>query len=382
VTTLVCALVGVQGNAFAVDVDENKFVDHLKDAIKTKNENTIMCDARELQLFLARKGDNTWLESSTEDVKKLKKGEKTDLIEALTREENALDGECGLEEVLDGMPRLKTKQIHVLVVVPQQEQVQVQPSLWLVSGSVENALNTKGVRSRLYRLAGSYLGCYDPEHRIGDQIQALWYDGTALRVHVLFTESMYLIAFESWCEFGVLLLYEGRDALLFENALQEERMTPVSPLNGQVLTVKVSTVSRDAGGLQRIFTGDYAPQETESPQDTMSFLSATTSVVDVLTDEFKYQRIENETWFGPLGKAQSCHLMSREHCRKYATYHKYDNDKSNRLALSAEMHGWYDALTVSVPVMNIRVESVSSGPALNDRFEVSVWIRAIWVGLC
>jgi len=375
VTTLVCALVGVQGNAFAVDVDENKFVDHLKDAIKTKNENTIMCDARELQLFLAREGDGKWL----------------DAADALTLDGN---GHPGGFEKMDPTLWIKNGryfgsnfepnegEIHVLVVVPQQEQVQVQPSLWLVSGSVENALNTKGVRSRLYRLAGSYLGCYDPEHRIGDQIQALWYDGTALRVHVLFTESMYLIAFESWCEFGVLLLYEGRDALLFENALQEERMTPVSPLNGQVLTVKVSTVSRDAGGLQRIFTGDYAPQETESPQDTMSFLSATTSVVDVLTDEFKYQRIENETWFGPLGKAQSCHLMSREHCRKYATYHKYDNDKSNRLALSAEMHGWYDALTVSVPVMNIRVESVSSGPALNDRFEVSVWIRAIWVGLC
>ncbi|KAJ0395985.1 hypothetical protein ATCC90586_000004 [Pythium insidiosum] len=123
--TLVCALVGVKGNAFAVDIDASKSVDHLKKAIKKKKENDLKAiDADKLQLFLAKKGGDTWLESSTDDVKKLKKGEKTALIEALTHEDNELQGEFGLQKVLKDMPEPKTKQIHVLVVVPEADQEQ------------------------------------------------------------------------------------------------------------------------------------------------------------------------------------------------------------------------------------------------------------------
>ncbi|KUF83787.1 hypothetical protein AM588_10000602 [Phytophthora nicotianae] len=97
---LFCALVGVKGNAFSVTIDASESVDDLKKAIKKEKENKIKCDADELQLFLAREGDEN-------DVKKLKKGEKTALIEALTHEGHALDGEFGLEEVLEGMPEPK-----------------------------------------------------------------------------------------------------------------------------------------------------------------------------------------------------------------------------------------------------------------------------------
>jgi hypothetical protein len=95
-------------------------VDDFKKAIKKEKENKIKCDADEFHLYLARKGD-TWHESSTDDVKKRKKGEKTALIEALTHEDNELDGEFGLEDTgtLEGMPIPKTKQIHVLLVVPE-----------------------------------------------------------------------------------------------------------------------------------------------------------------------------------------------------------------------------------------------------------------------
>ncbi|KAG4038705.1 hypothetical protein PC123_g25738 [Phytophthora cactorum] len=44
--------------------------------------------------------DGAWLESDSEDVKKLKKGEKTVAIEALTSEEKELQGESGLQKVL------------------------------------------------------------------------------------------------------------------------------------------------------------------------------------------------------------------------------------------------------------------------------------------
>eukprot|EP00644_Phytophthora_capsici_P015141 jgi/Phyca11/511091/fgenesh2_kg.PHYCAscaffold_75_\ len=51
---LFCAIVGVAGSAFSVEVGEDQTVDDLKDAIKVKNDD-IKCPARELQLFLAKK---------------------------------------------------------------------------------------------------------------------------------------------------------------------------------------------------------------------------------------------------------------------------------------------------------------------------------------
>ncbi|KAG6969864.1 hypothetical protein JG688_00005139 [Phytophthora aleatoria] len=47
----------------------------------------------------------------------------------------------------------------------------------------------------------------------------------------------------------------------------------------------------------------------------MDSSSTSTSIVDMATDEFKHQRIESEEWFGDMGKAPSCRLMSKEHCR-------------------------------------------------------------------
>ncbi|KAI9914192.1 hypothetical protein PsorP6_005994 [Peronosclerospora sorghi] len=119
-------------------------------------------------------------------------------------------------------------------------------------------------------------------------------------------------------------------ALDFDAAFKNEPRTVFSLLYDKVIETSVD----------HIF-------QTESSQDTMSSTIPKSSVVDVTTDEFKYQRLEREEVFGPLGRAQSCHLMSREHCRKYSIYQKYDNDKSKRLALSPEIHGWYDALTVT-----------------------------------
>ncbi|KAG3157143.1 hypothetical protein PI126_g8448 [Phytophthora idaei] len=52
-----------------------------------------------------------------------------------------------------------------VVKVPRQEALQA--GLWLVSGSIDNALDTKGIRFRVYRLAGAYLGYCDPVRRIG-----------------------------------------------------------------------------------------------------------------------------------------------------------------------------------------------------------------------
>ncbi|KAG3221872.1 hypothetical protein PC129_g7404, partial [Phytophthora cactorum] len=95
---LFCAIVGEAGSVFPVDIDAGQSVGDLKDAIKAKKPNKITCDADELQLFLAKTDDGAWLSSLTEDVKKLKKGEKTVFIEALTQEEQELQAEDPLED--------------------------------------------------------------------------------------------------------------------------------------------------------------------------------------------------------------------------------------------------------------------------------------------
>ncbi|KAL7999992.1 hypothetical protein Plhal703r1_c23g0097491 [Plasmopara halstedii] len=115
---LFCAIVDTPGAAFSVRVDESDTVDDLKDAIKAKNPATVKCDVKDLRLFLAKKG-GAWLPSSTEDVKKLKKGVKTALIEALTEEDQELQAEDPLNDVLSGMDPPLPRQIHVLVVAPQ-----------------------------------------------------------------------------------------------------------------------------------------------------------------------------------------------------------------------------------------------------------------------
>ncbi|EEY53066.1 Crinkler (CRN) family protein [Phytophthora infestans T30-4] len=113
---LFCCIVGVAGSAFSVEVNEGTTVDDLKDEIARKQKYDFA--ASKLQLFLAKAGGNAWLSNLTEDVKKLKKGEKTALVESLTQGEDELQGENPISECLEGMDPPEVKQIHVLVVAP------------------------------------------------------------------------------------------------------------------------------------------------------------------------------------------------------------------------------------------------------------------------
>ncbi|CAI5712886.1 unnamed protein product [Peronospora destructor] len=112
--SLMCALVK-EGRVVLVDIDSNKLVGHLKEAIKKENSVTIQGPALELQLFLAKGTDGKWLSSHSEPVKKLKKGEKTAHIQALMEEDEELQSEDVLEDVLYGMNSPSPCQIHILV---------------------------------------------------------------------------------------------------------------------------------------------------------------------------------------------------------------------------------------------------------------------------
>ncbi|RMX64602.1 hypothetical protein KXD40_002085 [Peronospora effusa] len=102
--TLLCAFVGTKGSVFPVHIDASQSVGHLKDAIKMDNQRRITCDANDLQLYpaktkigTAKTEDGKWLSSSTEDVKKLKEGEKTSHVVELTKEGRELQGEDSVD---------------------------------------------------------------------------------------------------------------------------------------------------------------------------------------------------------------------------------------------------------------------------------------------
>jgi len=240
------------------------------------------------------------------------------------------------------------KEIHVLVELPEAA-AGVEPMrrsvFWLVTGSVENALHTRGVRSRIYRIADAELGYYDPTNVFADdKVQAFWYANNDLQIHVLFEEKMH--------------------ALYFQSRLNAEFITiPITSFVSQVRCPKDQ---------QRIFSRDYVADDSESPQETMSSIPTEFSVIDTDNPVFKYQRIEADGFFGPYGKAESAHLISKSHCLRFKSYNKYDDDDNNRLALSREMHGAYDKLNFDFPVVNMEVVSVSHGPVMDNRFKVEL----------
>eukprot|EP00644_Phytophthora_capsici_P001157 jgi/Phyca11/129685/e_gw1.86.155.1 len=60
---LFCAIAGIAGSVFLVEIEEALEVDDLKNAIQKEKPLTITCDAHQLQLFLAKKDDGkgAWL---------------------------------------------------------------------------------------------------------------------------------------------------------------------------------------------------------------------------------------------------------------------------------------------------------------------------------
>ncbi|CAI5718891.1 unnamed protein product [Peronospora destructor] len=328
-----CLILGVSGSAFSVIIEEWKTVALLKKAIKVEKANDYKdVDADKLHLFAAKTVDDKWLASSTED------------------------GEDYISDLLAGMETPEGRQIHMLVVV--SEQAQTQTRLWLVSGFIENALDTKGIRCFLYRLASSRLGCYDPARRIGDKDVAFWYEDNRLCIHVLFKTE--------------------KAARKFGNDLNAGPHTLGSPLSGQAITCQLTRVEAVSTELQRIKCTDYDPHESDSPQNTLSSVSLSTSrsLLDPLRDEFFCMRIKHKWLFIPYGKVESCHLLSKKQCNdnKRQVGH-YDRDPNNRLALSRGMHRFYYGLSLDIPIVNTLAVSVEKTPSFGSRYKVEVLVK-------
>ncbi|OQS04320.1 Crinkler (CRN) family protein [Thraustotheca clavata] len=335
-----CVVLG-KGRPFPIEIDADKTVGILKDKIKEKKPNAIRCDADELELYC--------VDGLTQNVQGLFDFNGSTVHDLSAKLLNDFSGST--TKMVETFPLSSYLQlsdssvgrIHVLVTVSADT---LAPSVfWVVNGSVENALDVKGVRSRLYRLADLNLGYYDPNHP-----DAFVYEGNKLMLHILFETK--------------------ENALIFDTKFRDERITIGSPLNNLTILSNVNHASRPSNefNLRRINYEDYNPRDSDSPQETMSQISS--SSISFAINELK------ESSFGFMGKAERAHLMSKQHCEKYSSCKKYKADKNNILALSHTMHGYFEALDREIPLFKIDVGSVEDQP-VDGTYKVILKVTAL-----
>ncbi|KAE9038511.1 hypothetical protein PR003_g5778 [Phytophthora rubi] len=143
--TLVCAVVGVEGCLFTVEIKAGKLVGRLKKAIKHEMKNFLKnIDVYELELYLAKMGERetdstsidagklgistaevnegVWLPDDDQAAQDLANGKvDSELIEAMTHKKNKMKESWSVGEWLEemNMPAPHSKQIHVLVVISE-----------------------------------------------------------------------------------------------------------------------------------------------------------------------------------------------------------------------------------------------------------------------
>ncbi|UIZ23789.1 hypothetical protein KXD40_009600 [Peronospora effusa] len=169
-----------------------------------------------------------------------------------------------------------------------------------------------------------------------------------------------------------------RDAWLFKNALDSDPHMLGSRLSGQIITCKFTRFEAGYIELHHIAFLDYDSQESDSPQTTLVSVSSSTSrsVLDFASEEYCCMRIEEDWLFYPYGKPESCHMISRKQCnRNKSPFGKFDHDPNNRLALSREMHGFYDGLSLDIPIVNMFPVSVEEKLSNSSRYKVEVLVK-------
>ena len=75
---------------------------------------------------------------------------------------------------------------------------------------------------------------------------------------------------------------------------------------------------------------------------------------------------------------KSCHLMSASHCNSFAqTYGQYDKDPNNKLAMSRDLHGWFDQLNSLTRVFYLKIVSITDAPVVEGRYKVVLAVVAL-----
>ena len=123
--TLFSVVVG-EGRPFPVEFDAEKSVGILKDKIKEKNKNTVTCDAKELELYLALKGslqlkDCVWLSDEDPDLEGLSLPAEGNTVALYANAERKMRETKKLSNYFSGedYPAYCDEKIHVVVIVPE-----------------------------------------------------------------------------------------------------------------------------------------------------------------------------------------------------------------------------------------------------------------------
>ena len=129
---------------------------------------------------------------------------------------------------------------------------------------------------------------------------------------------------------------------------------------------------------KQIFATDYNPGDHDSIQHAISMTSGATSILDSSRPLFKFQRIESDSVFGKHYKADNCHMIDKAY---YASNPQEEDDvENNRLALSSDVHRWFDGRNVDVPLFILTISSahlISRKPVIENRYEVPLLITAL-----
>lgn len=228
-------------------------------------------------------------------------------------------------------------------------------TFWRATGSITGT-RKMGFRRGLYQMADDCLGFYESSKGMKKNPFS-YQDDETLMINVLF---------------------ENRsDALHFRSAVYRNADT-VSPNGDLVVTLTVVPVS-DAVLDETILVGHFEPDK-DSPPDTPRSLSGVTELYDTSL-LFRYQRVEDERYFGVRYKADRAHLIDKTVCVKSKQFAKFRDNENNFLALSKEVHCWFDALSNVIdklPFFKLMIKEVSPNPdPTNDfRYRVLLLVEA------
>ncbi len=194
-----------------------------------------------------------------------------------------------------------------------------------------------------------YTAYYDTDH------PAIYYEGNDLKIYMLFEIK--------------------QRALDFETQINEEFITDLSPLQSVRFDLTVSPVFRNEIG-HRIFTHHYIADQSDSPQDVLSIVSGCTVIRDD-SPLFKYQRLERDSEFGGHFRADRAHMIDKSFCDQNEEFSKYNNDENNFLALSSNVHKWFDGINCDLPLFKLVFVEGTRRPITEDnRYMVTLEVHA------
>jgi hypothetical protein len=213
-----------------------------------------------------------------------------------------------------------------------------------------------GFRRWLYRTAQDYLGFYEKRNGVIQNPFSYQEDGP-LRINVLFEQKS--------------------DALHFRAAVYEN-VDMISPNSDLTIYLSVEPAC-DAVFDETILVGHFK-SDNDSPPETPRPLSGVTELYDN-SPLFQYQRLEHERFFGGLYKADRAHLIDKPFCEKGKQFAKFQNNENNFLALSKEVHCWFDALanvSDKIPFFKLLIKHVSTSqdPSNDYRYRVLLTVEA------